>query len=390
VPAGFFAQLEALDRFADVVADAAYAPAPADWSLVITDVKGSTKAIEAGRYKDVNALGVASIVAVRNSIPDVDVPFVFGGDGATMLCPTEALSRVVPALQGLQRTSTEAFSLEMRAGVVPIAELREAGHEVRVARFRASEHANFAMFAGSGLTEGERWVKDPERGRKYAIEPGEGEADFSGFECRWQPIENRHGAVVSVLVQARGDREQAGATYSRVLAAIEQIIGREDEACPVAVETLKLAVQSAAFDIEARLLSGLPKGLGHRVKSLRAKALNQIGRVLLSRGWKAFGFPGGVYRSQVVANCDYRKFDDTLRMVLDLSDEQREKLEAMLAEEHAKGTIAYGTHVADSALMTCVVTQHEGDHVHFVDGADDGYALAAKQLKSQLKTPLSA
>jgi hypothetical protein len=41
-------------------------------------------------------------------------------------------------------------------------------------------------------------------------------------------------------------------------------------------------------------------------------------------------------------------------------------------------------HTAPSALITCFVKAYAGDHVHFVDGANGGYALAARQLKKQL------
>jgi len=47
--------------------------------------------------------------------------------------------------------------------------------------------------------------------------------------------------------------------------------------------------------------------------------------------------------------------------------------------------VAYGTHQASAALMTCLVRSYDGDHLHFVDGADGGYALAAKQMKAQLQ-----
>jgi hypothetical protein len=37
--------------------------------------------------------------------------------------------------------------------------------------------------------------------------------------------------------------------------------------------------------------------------------------------------------------------------------------------------------------MTCLVfSLEESRHVHFVDGADGGYALAALQLKAQLQS----
>jgi hypothetical protein len=34
--------------------------------------------------------------------------------------------------------------------------------------------------------------------------------------------------------------------------------------------------------------------------------------------------------------------------------------------------------------MTCLVFSRE-NHVHFIDGGDGGYALAAKELKSRIK-----
>jgi hypothetical protein len=34
--------------------------------------------------------------------------------------------------------------------------------------------------------------------------------------------------------------------------------------------------------------------------------------------------------------------------------------------------------------MTCLVFNYEDDHIHFLDVADGGYALAAKDMKQQL------
>lgn len=36
--------------------------------------------------------------------------------------------------------------------------------------------------------------------------------------------------------------------------------------------------------------------------------------------------------------------------------------------------------------MTCAIDDYRTEHMHFVDGSDGGYALAAKQLKKQLAT----
>ncbi|RKZ47756.1 MAG: hypothetical protein DRQ48_01185 [Gammaproteobacteria bacterium] len=46
--------------------------------------------------------------------------------------------------------------------------------------------------------------------------------------------------------------------------------------------------------------------------------------------------------------------------------------------------IVFGIHDSAKALMTCLVFNHENDHIHFLDVADGGYALAVKDMKHQL------
>ena len=382
--AGFYAELPTFDRFADVHDASLYVAAPGDWDVVVTDVEGSTKAIEAGRYKDVNALGVASIVALRNALPEFDLPFVFGGDGATVLTPASERERVCVALRGIRTMARDAMEMSMRVSTVPVEVLHADGFEVLVARFGASPHATFAMFAGAGLSEAERRIKDPVEGVQHAVsDEGPREASFEGFECRWEPLASRRGKVVSLLVQATAeDRNEAAQTYRDVLKALESIIG-DSEGRPVGPDNLSIASGGRAFDAEARITEGRSGGMSVFRRKQVIKAQAAFGRYGLSRGKETLGFPADVYRDEVTANTDFRKFDDTLRMVLDVTDAQHEALEVELARQHAEGSIVYGTHVASAALMTCAVTSYRGDHMHFVDGADGGYALAAKQLKRQ-------
>lgn len=379
----FYARLPALSSFLDVTDLAKYHPAPDDWSLVVTDVQGSTVAIEAGRYKDVNAVGVASIVAIQNALPDVEFPFVFGGDGATVLVPNAGLSLIFPALRGARHKARSGFSLELRTGVVGVSELRAAGHDVRIARLSVSQNAAFAMFAGDGLGVAESWIKDPERGKRYAVsDEGSAEVNLEGFECRWEPVPSRRGKVASILVHALGSPDSAHRTYRQVVSALEEIV---QGAAPVSPELLTLASDQAALHQEATLRGGPPGSVRYRMRRLGAAFENAVGRRLVQSGRSFAGFDGARYPAQVAENTDYRKFDDTLRMVLDVTPSELAAIEGLLETKQAEGALVYGIHASGAALMTCIVRRYEGEHVHFVDGADGGYALAAKKLKARLR-----
>lgn len=75
-----------------------------------------------------------------------------------------------------------------------------------------------------------------------------------------------------------------------------------------------------------------------------------------------------------------------LRMIIDCSPTQVNLIRSFLEELYQKGYIYYGMHESDNSLMTCFVDRlSEGNHIHFIDGGNGGYAMAAKGLKAQLE-----
>lgn len=94
----------------------------------------------------------------------------------------------------------------------------------------------------------------------------------------------------------------------------------------------------------------------------------------------------GDYKQLVSEATDFKKFDDVLRMVISGKTKQRQKLVDYLEQKFKEGRLVYGIHVSDRALMTCLVFERDGRQVHFVDGADGGYALAAKKMKERMKS----
>ena len=106
---------------------------------------------------------------------------------------------------------------------------------------------------------------------------------------------------------------------------------------------------------------------------------------LEKRGRAAGRFDPKRYRGWVARNSDFRKYDDALRMTIDCSPATADRLEAVLRKAEAERIVVYGLHRQDAALMTCIVPSYvSDDHVHFLDGAGGGYALAATALKEKL------
>jgi hypothetical protein len=69
-------------------------------------------------------------------------------------------------------------------------------------------------------------------------------------------------------------------------------------------------------------------------------------------------------------------------MVLDCAPALADEIERHLADCAAQGVVRYGTHRQHAAMMTCFTPSPANpNHVHFIDGALGGYAIAASALK---------
>ena len=131
----FYEELEGFNDFDQFTQLTWYTPLPADWFVVVTDVKNSTKAIEERRYKDVNSVGVASIAALLNASKPHKIPYIFGGDGATFCIPPAKKEAATSALVATQQMADQSFGLHLRIGMVPIQAILAAGHQVLIGKY---------------------------------------------------------------------------------------------------------------------------------------------------------------------------------------------------------------------------------------------------------------
>jgi len=383
----FYRDLKSFSQFSRVTDTKQHIDIPDDWGIVIADVVGSTKAIQAGRYKDVNLVGAACIAAITNIDKLASIPFMFGGDGATFAAPLSKREQVKTALSGARAMAKSAFGFELRIGIVPVHEVRALGNWVRIGKYQLSEHITQPAFSGRGWETAERIIKDPINGKKYLVEedwPADG-ADFSGLACRWNGIPSVRDCKLSLLVVSTDpDPERHASQYADVMKQIRKIFGTMDEIHPLREGLMNLSFSWALLAKSAAIHKskhGFFAKLNFVVSTL---FLNLIGTYLFARKVETETTKWGNYKSDLIKNSDYKKFDGTLRMVIDAGNKQIDILTAYLETMRHEGKLKYGMHRSREAIITCLVEDYNGNHTHFVDGSDGGYAMAAIQLKAQL------
>lgn len=375
----FYQALAPIDRLGQITDERCFQDVPSDWWIAITDVVNSTRAIEVGRYREVNSVAAASIMALLNAAERVSIPFVFGGDGALVLIPPAMRERAEAALLASERMSKRFFNLELRVALVPVQTVYDAGYAVRVAKLRVSENFEQAMITGGGVRYAESLVKDREQAKRYLLYPHRDDytADFNGYECRWNEMRARHDEAVSLIVQATASSNaQANRVYSEVLAEIDRLLGDSATRHPITRAAMRLNLLPHNFRNEALVRYG-----SDDVGTLTRLAVQTfVGRVFMALSIKRWGR----YKQLFLAATDHEKFDDALRMTVSGTRAQIDALREYLESRHTEGALVYGMHRARATLVTCFIVDHFGQQVHFVDGANGGYALAARDLKEQL------
>ncbi len=410
----FYEQLKGFAEFTQFTQLELYRPLPSTWFVLITDVKGSTNAIESGLYKEVNSLGAASIVAILNAVSPLKIPYVFGGDGATLCIPPSSKAVAESALVATKQMAKNNFGLDLRIGMVAMKDIEAAGHQILVGKYQPSAHfqqAMFqgdglghaeslikdlgqdnpfqqAMFQGDGLGHAESLIKDPGQDNPFIISEEQIEANgsFEGFECRWNEIPSPHEETIAILVQALGKEIAAKEIiYHEVSQKILNIYGDEEVHHPLRMGKLSLtnSVKKLSNEVKVRVAS---LNLWNRcLYTLKLEFLSCVGRFLMHKNFKTENIDWGHYKKTLIANTDYRKFDEVLRMIISGTLEQRNRLTVYLQQLHKERKIVFGIHASPNALMTCLVFNYDTDHVHFLDGSNGGYTMAAKAMKRQLR-----
>ncbi|MCX2476902.1 DUF3095 family protein [Pedobacter sp. MC2016-05] len=350
---------------------------PIDWHIIITDIKSSTQAVNAGLHENVNLIATGSIVTVLNIAfkANIAIPFFFGGDGATFIVPALIVDKAMSALQVYRRNTLQNFNLDLRAGIVPVKEIYQLGHLLNISRYSISKVFSIPIILGNGLDYAEKIIK----GENYLFAKDDAfdeELDLSGMQCRWdkiQPPENSE-EVVTLIAIARNFNRQAE-VLSHVIRQLDIIYGTPEKRQPISIPKL----------IFRTSFNNLGREMRHR--------LGKIKFFELIKTWfiNAYGYiyfrteSGKKYLNQMVEMSDTLVIDGRLNTVITGTKLQRTKLEKALDLLEKNGEILYGIYVSGESVMSCYVRDLEDDHIHFVDGAEGGYTKAAAVLKAKIK-----
>lgn len=373
----FYKNIPGYRDFTGITDEENYRPVPEDWWICLTDVSNSTQAIADGRYRDINKVGAATITTVLNILDTDEIPFTFGGDGASVLIPEGSLEEVRKGLSGLRTLAREQFGLDLRAGVVSVQEIYRDGYDLEVGKLRLNENQSIATFRGEGLNRAEQKIKESREDYSVTVDPDQS-FSLENLSCRWKPIPSERGTILTVLVQGRSANPDQ--TYRTVIRDLDDILeGGLDNSNPVNRPGMAYRSVGESLRDEIRYHSS-PWSVSFLLRFLEILLAVSIFRLGLNPGI----LDEDEYLEETREQSDYRKFDGMLRFVVDCGHDERDRILSYLESRKEKGDVYFGIHESENSLMTCYVRDlNEGDHMHFIDGSGGGYASAAQQLKTQ-------
>jgi len=380
----FYQNLPLLTSFTEALKRENHHPVPADWFIALTDVVNSTEAIEKGDYKAVNTAGGLATIAISNVNKSMDFPFVFGGDGVSCLIPAHIANEVADVLFDTKHKVKEFFGLDLRVGLIPVKDLYQKGFQLELAKLKVSDYYEQAIIDGDGWSYAEDILKTNAQENDYLITRKKNEnleANFEGFTCRWQDIPSNQGETIATIIQLRGaDVEKHLTELSK---KIDHIFGKEEDFHPLSAVNLQVANSEKELGVEAKVFSQ-GSGLKYFLKLRWIKFESMLTKLALrfNLNVKVNWYNLSRLKEYQIAASDYKKYDGSLKMVLSSTSEQRRKWENYLEKAYQNGWLYYGIHIADRAVMTCLLHAGSKREVHFIDAADGGYTLAAKKMRS--------
>lgn len=361
-----------------------FSAVPEDWVAFIADVVDSTVAVQNGNHNKVNLAATGSVVAVMNvlktNIQNCDVPYFFGGDGATFIIPPSHADLVHEALTQYSNHVRKNLQLTLRTGKMQVREIYDQGFRIQVAKAQLNKFLIIPIILGNGLQYAEDQIKARFRESENTTN-SLNIPNLEGMECRWDqisPRDDQHKVVC--LIVSCDDEQIQPKVYGDILDMVDLTFGTLQERQPITVARLKLKATVAKIREEMMARIGKNK-ISYLLKHF---FITYFGTLYFK-----FFAEGKSYLNKVSQLSDTLMMDGSLNTVMEGSASQIEMLGNYLDLLEKEGKIRYGMHATYASVMSCYVQDRVDNHIHFVDGTEGGYTSAAIIYKAKYKKPMT-
>jgi hypothetical protein len=353
----------------------AFTKVPESWNIIVTDLKNSTQAIKEGKQQVVNLAATGSIVACLNisRAKGIEVPFFFGGDGATLIVPDVILKECLFALQLHQERCSISFDFFLRVGHRKVSHMIQEGASLRILKYKSNELHTMPVILGDALQMAERFIKSSSKeevvaGLKYNL-------DLTGMECKWDKIKppEDENEILTLIVSAKKVMDQSK-VYSLVLEKMEQVYGTDLIRHPVTAKRLKMVHNLSSIKAEVKMkFKNVTNG-----KFAASWLRGVIGSWFTKNTSK-----GRNYLNDMIQLTETLLLDGSINTVITGTPSQRTRLLDYLNQLENEGLLIYGYYSSFSSVLSCFVTAIDDYHIHFLDGENGGYTHASKMLKAK-------
>lgn len=363
--------------------DTYFVDVPKSWHVVVVDILNSTSAVNAGNHHQVNLTATGAIISVLNAIRKVkrsnEIPYFFGGDGATFIVPSSLLNKIIHVLENYRIHIKRKIELVLRVGEIPVSNLIESEVQLKIAKHRLTDKLSIPIVLGDGLKVAESMIKSSFK-EEETTAFDETLLNLEGMECRWDQIlpDQQQTKVVCLLLDASLEKDQRN-VYKKVLAQMDEEFGKFENRQPIKSNNLKLDPNPTKVweEMKIRLTST------SWMYFFKSWLKSNFGRIYLN-----LTSSGKQYLSQIEQLSHTFMLDGMINTVFTAEQKSIDRFIAYLDKMERDKKLIYGIHVTHASVMSCYVLDRRTTHSHFVDGTEGGYTSAAKMFKIKKEGPI--
>ncbi|WP_405415242.1 DUF3095 family protein [Maribacter sp. Asnod1-A12] len=360
--------------------EAGFTEVPNTWHIVVVDILNSTNAVANGNHHQVNLTATGAIISVLNTTKKVkrnnEIPYFFGGDGATFIVPSIILDKVISVLDNYSVHIKRRVDLILRVGQIPVKDLIEKNVQLKIAKHQLTNQLTIPIVLGNGLKVAEDIIKSNFKETTNSLFD-EKLLNLEGMECRWDEInpDQSQTKVVCLLLDVNNEDLQKE-IYKKVLAQMDMEFGTFENRQPIKNTVLKLdpSPKKAWEEMKVSLIST------NWAYFFKNWIQTNFGRFYLN-----LTSSGKEYLKQIGQLSHTFMLDGMINTVFTAEQNKIDRFINFLDTLEADNKLKYGIHVTHASVMSCYVLDMRTSHSHFVDGTEGGYTSAAKMLKLKKK-----